>query len=156
MTQRRVAEPPACLRVNSYSLEEAATVKRLRVYVRPSTSSTGQQAIRGVIYGDAGAAPGPLLVASDDRISWQRSSRLVRPNAPAAREPPAGQVLDRLAAAARPAPHGSARGQCLRQPSGIQSQRLRLRSEQSLRRRVFNRRPGDVALRALYQAGKHP
>lgn len=56
------------IRVNSYSLEEAATVKRLRVYLRPSTSSTGQQAIRGVIYGDAGAAPGPLLVASNELV----------------------------------------------------------------------------------------
>jgi thermitase len=65
------------MRVNSYSLEEVATVKRLRVYLRPSTSTTGQQVIRGVIYGDAGAAPGPLLGASDqlvfrssDRPGW--------------------------------------------------------------------------------------
>jgi thermitase len=56
------------VRVNSYSLEEVATVKRLRVYLRPSTSTSGQQAVRGVIYADAGAAPGALLGASNQLV----------------------------------------------------------------------------------------
>jgi subtilisin family serine protease len=64
-------------RVNQYSLGEAATVKRLRVYLRSSSTITGQQNIRGVIYGDIGGAPGPLLSASNqlifhssDRSDW--------------------------------------------------------------------------------------
>jgi subtilisin family serine protease len=63
-------------RVNEYSLGEAGTVKRLRVYLQPS-STTGNQSIRGVLYGNAEGAPGPLLGASDplvfhssDRPGW--------------------------------------------------------------------------------------
>jgi hypothetical protein len=55
-------------RVNSYSLGEAGIVKRLRVYLRPSTTLTGQQVIRGVIYADAGGVPGPLLAASNQLL----------------------------------------------------------------------------------------
>ena len=63
--------------VNEYSLGEAGTVKELRVYLRPTSSTTGEQLIRGVIYGDASGAPGPLLGASSqlvfhatDRPGW--------------------------------------------------------------------------------------
>jgi hypothetical protein len=56
------------IRVNSYALDEVASVKRLRVYLRPYISAPGQQVIRGVIYADAGAAPGPLLGTSDQLV----------------------------------------------------------------------------------------
>lgn len=63
------------IRVNSYSLDEVATVTRLRVYLRPPSSTTGQQVIRGVIYADAGAAPGPLLGASDQLVFHSSDSQ---------------------------------------------------------------------------------
>jgi hypothetical protein len=54
--------------VNSYSLGEAGIVKRLRVNLRPNPTLTGQQVIRGVVYGDAGGVPGPLLAASNQLV----------------------------------------------------------------------------------------
>jgi subtilisin family serine protease len=54
-------------RVNEYSLGGAGTVKGLRVYLQPSSTS-GSQDIRGVIYGDAGGAPGALLSASNQLV----------------------------------------------------------------------------------------
>jgi hypothetical protein len=63
------------IHVNSYSLDEVATVTRLRVYLRPPSSTTGQQVIRGVIYADAGAAPGPLLGASDQLVFHSSDSQ---------------------------------------------------------------------------------
>jgi Subtilase family len=54
--------------VNSYSLGEAGIVKRLRVNLRPNPTLTGQQVIRGVVYGDAGGFPGPLLAASNQLV----------------------------------------------------------------------------------------
>jgi subtilisin family serine protease len=62
------------IRVNEYPLGEAATVKRLRVYLRPSATTTGNQDIRGVIYGDAGGVPGSLLAASN-RLVFHSSDR---------------------------------------------------------------------------------
>ena len=62
------ALPANQTRVNEYSLGEAVTVKRLRVYLRSSSTVTGSQNIRGVIYGNAGGAPGPLLGASNQLV----------------------------------------------------------------------------------------
>jgi subtilisin family serine protease len=62
------------IRVNEYPLGEAATVKRLRVYLRPSATTTGNQDIKGVIYGDAGGVPGSLLAASN-RLVFHSSDR---------------------------------------------------------------------------------
>jgi subtilisin family serine protease len=54
-------------RVNAYSLGEAGTLKKLRVYLRP-TGTAGQQVIKGVIYRDAGGAPGSLLASSNEIV----------------------------------------------------------------------------------------
>jgi subtilisin family serine protease len=52
-------------RVNRYSLADPAAVQKLMVYLR-HTSNSGHQAIEGVIYGDAGGSPGPLLASSNE------------------------------------------------------------------------------------------
>lgn len=52
-------------RVNRYSLTEPAAVRSLMVYLR-HTSNSGHQAIEGVVYGDAGGSPGPLLASSNE------------------------------------------------------------------------------------------
>jgi hypothetical protein len=56
-----LASLPADLKaVNRYSLPTAAAGAELRVYLRP-TGTPGRQTLRGIVYADAGGAPGALL-----------------------------------------------------------------------------------------------
>jgi Hypothetical glycosyl hydrolase family 15 len=50
-------------RVNKYTLPAAGAVSELSVYLA-TTANSGQQVLKGVIYADAGGAPGKLLGAS--------------------------------------------------------------------------------------------
>jgi hypothetical protein len=54
-------------RVNAYSIGAAVSVSRLSMYLQP-TATAGQQALRGVIYADAGGAPGALLAVSSELL----------------------------------------------------------------------------------------
>jgi len=63
-------------RVNPYSLTTSGTVSRLTAYLEP-TQTAGQQLVKGVLYADAGGAPGRLLAVSSelafhstDRAGW--------------------------------------------------------------------------------------
>jgi hypothetical protein len=51
--------------VNHYSLPTAATGAELRVYLAPN-GPPGDQRLRGVVYGDAGGVPGPLVGVTDE------------------------------------------------------------------------------------------
>jgi subtilisin family serine protease len=51
-------------RVNEYTLSVNATVSKLTIYLQP-TSTSGTQAIEGVLYADSGGAPGSLLAVSN-------------------------------------------------------------------------------------------
>ena len=51
--------------VNRYSLPTAATGAELRVYLAP-TGTPGQQTLRGIVYADAGGAPGALLGVTEE------------------------------------------------------------------------------------------
>jgi subtilisin family serine protease len=50
-------------RVSRYALPSAGTVSKLSIYLAP-TGTSGQQLLEGVIYADAGGAPGALLGTS--------------------------------------------------------------------------------------------
>jgi Hypothetical glycosyl hydrolase family 15 len=50
-------------RVNKYTLPTAGTVSELSVYLA-TTANSGQQVLKGIIYADAGGAPGKLLGTS--------------------------------------------------------------------------------------------
>jgi hypothetical protein len=52
-------------RVNGYALAQSGTISKLSVYLAPG-GGIGQQVIRGVIYADAGGAPGSLLGTSSE------------------------------------------------------------------------------------------
>lgn len=52
-------------RVNRYSLSTSASVTKLTAYLAP-TGTSGQQLVTGVIYADAGGAPGALVARSDE------------------------------------------------------------------------------------------
>jgi hypothetical protein len=52
-------------RVNSYVLPIAGAISELSVYLAP-TPNSGQQAIRGIVYGDSGGVPGALLGTSSE------------------------------------------------------------------------------------------
>jgi hypothetical protein len=51
--------------VNRYSLPTAGASAELRVYLRP-TGTPGRQTLRGIVYADAGGAPGALLGVTDE------------------------------------------------------------------------------------------
>ena len=51
-------------RVNRYALPTAGSVTKLSVYLAP-TGTSGQQALRGLVYADASGAPGALLGVSE-------------------------------------------------------------------------------------------
>jgi hypothetical protein len=51
-------------RVNRYALPTAGSVTKLSIYLAP-TGTSGQQALRGLVYADANGAPGALLGASE-------------------------------------------------------------------------------------------
>jgi len=52
-------------RVNAYSVSSSAAVSKLSIYLQP-TGTSGQQALRGVIYADSGGAPGALVAVSNE------------------------------------------------------------------------------------------
>jgi hypothetical protein len=52
-------------RVNSYSLATAGSVSKLTIYLQPS-GTEGQQALKGVLYGDSSGKPGALLGVSKE------------------------------------------------------------------------------------------
>ena len=52
-------------RVNAYTITAPVAVSKLSMYLQP-TATTGTQALRGVIYADAGGAPGALLATSTE------------------------------------------------------------------------------------------
>jgi hypothetical protein len=52
-------------RVNAYSISTAASVSQLSMYLQP-TATAGQALLRGLIYADAGGAPGALLGVSSE------------------------------------------------------------------------------------------
>lgn len=54
-------------RVSRYALGTAGSVTKLSIYLAP-TGVTGQQALKGVIYADAGGAPGALLGTSNELV----------------------------------------------------------------------------------------
>ena len=54
-------------RVNRYPLPEAATVSRLSVYLKP-TSTAGSQTVKGVVYADSNGAPGALLASTNELV----------------------------------------------------------------------------------------
>ena len=60
-------------RVNRYSLPTSASVKRLEIYLAP-TSNSGQQVLRGVIYADASGRPQALLALSE-QLTFQSSNQ---------------------------------------------------------------------------------
>jgi hypothetical protein len=51
-------------RVNRYALPTAGSVTKLSIYLAP-TGTSGQQALRGLVYADANGAPGALLGVSE-------------------------------------------------------------------------------------------
>jgi subtilisin family serine protease len=59
-------------RVNRYALSVNATVSKLTVYLQP-TSTTGTEAIEGLIYADSGGAPGSL-VAVTNQLSFANTN----------------------------------------------------------------------------------
>jgi subtilisin family serine protease len=61
-------------RVNPVSLTEAGTVSKLRVFLEPGNAS-GQQALRGVVYADAGGVPGELLGATQELVYRSTDAR---------------------------------------------------------------------------------
>ena len=50
-------------RVNAYSLSVPASVSKLSIYLRP-TSTSGQEQVEGLIYADSNGSPGSLLATS--------------------------------------------------------------------------------------------
>ena len=52
-------------RVNAYTITAPVAVSKLSMYLQP-TATPGTQALRGVIYADAGGAPGALLASSTE------------------------------------------------------------------------------------------
>ncbi len=51
-------------RVNRYALSTAASLTKLNVYLAP-TGTTGQQLLKGLIYGDSSGTPAALLAVSE-------------------------------------------------------------------------------------------
>jgi hypothetical protein len=52
-------------RVSAYALPTSGTISKLTAYLAPG-GATGQQVLKGVIYRDAGGAPGSLLATSNE------------------------------------------------------------------------------------------
>ncbi len=59
-------------RVNRYALSVAGSLSKLSVYLAP-TGTTGQQVLKGVVYGDSAGAPGALL-GSTEQLTFKSTN----------------------------------------------------------------------------------
>ena len=96
--------------VNRYSLPTAAAGAGLQVYLAPN-GAPGDQRLRGVVYADAGGAPGALVGVTEE-LDFP-SSASAGWYVPAVRKP-AGPRVRRLLARSHLWPAAERRGVCLR------------------------------------------
>ncbi len=135
-------------RVNPYSLTTSGTVSRLTAYLEP-TQTAGQQLVKGVLYADAGGAPGRLLARLERaHLPQHGPGGLVRPAPHHAARPGPGPILDR-------AHQRQHRSGCRlpvverRREPRLRRELLRVGAQRSVRLRD-DRRRADVDLRHLH------